>query len=403
MIYDSTDSSNVKSALTANLAAATTLLDAAQSASDRLGNALGTGELAGQGYSAVDALFAQVIAPCIVAAKSEVTSIKSELDTYSVADSKVSQYGVLKEDELKTQLAATKKQRDATEHQIEVNTRAANASTTVPGLADALQVKNTQLELVLAQLEKDVRELEDRVKALQEFISSTNQLFLDGLIKLGAAVGDTVSLLKQLNDGFKVTDALTAGAGAAATRRDILNFLAGKNLTTDTKGRVKWGDRYLYKPKTNNLYDRGRNFNQATKVRIDEYKKPIKAGVRGAIASPVDDFVDWKDASKLGKFAKGAGVAGTVITVGGNADKYFHDGAQGTDVADFAVDSSVDIAGAAAAAGVGAAVGSLILPPAGTIVGALAGFVAAIVIDLPLFGGKSAPDLAKDAIKDAYK
>ena len=32
---------------------------------------------------------------------------------------------------------------------------AANASATVPGLADALQVKNDQLEMVLAQLEKN--------------------------------------------------------------------------------------------------------------------------------------------------------------------------------------------------------------------------------------------------------
>src|SRR4051812_24199372 len=107
LIYDSGDSASVKTALTANLATASSVLDAAHSASDRLVAALGTGELSGEGYSAVDALFAQIIAPCIVAGKNELGSIQGELDKYTWADSKVSQYGVLKEDELKKQLTAT--------------------------------------------------------------------------------------------------------------------------------------------------------------------------------------------------------------------------------------------------------------------------------------------------------
>lgn len=66
----------------------------------------------------------------------------------------------------------------------------------------------------------------------------------------------------------------------------------------------------------------------------------------------------------LAKYGKVAGIAGTVLTVGGNAVNYFGDGVQGNDVPDFIVDTGVDLAGAAVGMGVGAAVGSFVLQPA---------------------------------------
>jgi hypothetical protein len=409
LIYDAGDSSSVKSALSGNLATASSVLDELESASDRLVAALGTGELSGKGYSAVDALFAQVITPCISDAKSEIDSIQSELDTYARGDSKVSQYGVLKEDELNTQLTATKNQRDATERLIEVNRDAANAATAVPGLSESLHATNTRLEIVLTQLENDVRDLEDKLQALRDFASATRGLFLENLENLAAVTGDTVALLKQLNEthsGFTLVDDMGVGLGAIATRKKILDHLAGQKITLDADGRVRWGDRFLYRPKNDyksqNLYSRGKDFNKATGTRIDRYKKPFKAGGTAALAAPIDDFRGWKDASTLGKFGKGLGVAGTVLTVGSNANNYFSDGVQGYDFPDFAVDTGVDLASAAAAAGVGAAVGSLLLPPLGTVVGALVGIVVSMALNADL-GGTSATDAAKDAIKKTYR
>ncbi|MGO4592445.1 hypothetical protein AB4Z18_01355 [Leifsonia sp. 2TAF2] len=259
-------------------------------------------------------------------------------------------------------------------------------------------MKNDQLEMVLAQLEKDLLELEDKIKALQEFVSATSQLFLDSLVKLGAALGDTVSLLKQLNDtkiGLTYTGVLKAGVGTIAERQGILDFLAGGKLTVDPYGRVKLGNDPLYKPATNRLWDKGREFTDATNTKINTYKHPIKAGVRAAIASPVGDFAGWKDASKLGRWGKGLGAAGTLITVGANADKYFHDGVQEHDWQDFGVDTGVDLATAAAATAVGAAVGSVLLPPLGTVLGAGVGFLVG-------WGLSAAADPAKEAIKKAY-
>jgi hypothetical protein len=401
--YDSGESTSVKNALSTNLATALSVLNSTDSACTRLVAALGDGELSGRGYSAVDELFAQVIAPSLSRAKDEIASIQEDLDAYTQEDAKVSQYGVLKEAELNTQLMATRNQRDATERQIEANRDAAAA---LPGLGDALEIKNRQLELVLAQLENDIRELEAKLQALRNFSARTNGLFLDSLENLAAATGDTIALLKQLNEtqiGFSFVGDTAGGLGALATRRLILDHLAGKKLAVDSTGRVKWGDRYLYKPRTKHRYSRGEDFNKATGTKIEHYKRPFKAGGSAALAVPVDDFRGWKDASKLSKAGKGLGIAGTALTVGANANRYFSDGVQGHDVQDFAVDTGVDLASAAAAAGIGAAFGSFLLPPLGTVIGAGVGLAMSVVFNAELIDGKSATDRTKDAIRQMYR
>jgi hypothetical protein len=409
LIYDSADSSSVKDALSANLAAASSMLDATERATNYLTGVLAAGQLTGKGYSAVESLFVSVIAPCVTEARAELKAVRGDLEKYTAEDSKVSRFGILKEDELKTQLEATKRQRDATEHQIEVNRVAADSSTAVPALSEALKVKNVQLEMVLNQLQNDVRELGDRLQALQQFGAATKGLFLDRLDNLAAVTGDTIALLNQLdNTKIRLSVAGTLGSGvkALATRRDILNFLGDGKITTDVNGRVRWGERYLFESQglfqKGFIFRQGKNFNADTGVRIDHYRQPIRAGVHG-LTGPLDDFHGWKDASKLGKLGKGIGAAGTVLTIVGNYDTYFRDGIQGYDGADFAVDTGVDLASAAAAAAAGAVVGSFFLPPLGTVAGAGVGLFVDVVLELPLWGGVSAKDAAKDAMKKAYR
>lgn len=238
--YDSDDSNTMKTALSANLATASAVLVTVESASDRLVTGLGTGELSGMGYSAVNALFAWIIAPCITRAKGELDAIRGELDTYVLADSKVSRYGVLAEDALHTQLIATRNQRDATEQLIEFNISAGDLIVAAPGLSGALQLRNAQLELVLNQLENDLRDLDARLGALRAFASATQGLFRDGVTRLEAAISETVALLEQLgptNGGSRV-----AGGVAVAARKKMLDFLgrlgASKDWATATPGEL---------------------------------------------------------------------------------------------------------------------------------------------------------------------
>ncbi|MEN2736827.1 hypothetical protein ABCS02_03460 [Microbacterium sp. X-17] len=399
--YDAGESAALAGALSANLTAATAVLDATDSACAQLGEALAGGELSGKGYSAVDTLFEQIIRPSVVDARGEIDAIREDLEKYAQADSFVAPFGVLKEDELNTQLRATKAQRDATERQIESNQTAAAASSTIPGLAPALEASNAQLELVLAQLDATVRDLEGRLQALNDFAARTAGLFVDRLANLAAATGDTVSLLDQLK-GSLVLGSVGTGLGAALTRQAILDQLAGNKIARDAEGRLKYGGRFLYKPASGHLYGRGKDFNAATKTRIDHYKKPLKAGGRGFAADVVDDFKGWKGASKLTKASKGLGLVGTGLSIGANVNKYFGDGdATLTDWRDFSIDTAVDVGSGAAAAGIGAAIGSFILPPLGTVVGAGLGiFFNWVANEIPL-GDKTAVEWAKEGVKNA--
>lgn len=182
LIYDSADSSGLTTALSANLSAARSMVEDTENACHRLVGALGTGELSGKGYAAVGSLFSQAIVPTLRTTQGQLTSLQKDLETYRWEDSKVSRFGVLKEDELTAQLKATKAQRGATESLIELNSEAAAALAAVPALGEVLAVANRRLELVLGQLENDIRDLEDRLLALQTFDAATKGLFQNELV-----------------------------------------------------------------------------------------------------------------------------------------------------------------------------------------------------------------------------
>jgi hypothetical protein len=271
-VYDAGDSDSLQAALTANLTTATTVLEQLGSASDRLVAGLGTGELSGKGYSAVQALFAQVIAPSVTAAKAEVGAIRGELEKYTWEDSKVSQFGVLKEDELNKQLVATTKQRDATEHLIEVNTRAANATTAVPGLIEAMEVRNRQLEVALNYLENEIKDLQGRLNALHGFAQATKGLFSESVGKLDAATRDTGMMLAALATpmGGLSGIVVSSGTGVAATRREFLDYLAGDTV----KGRaIRGGGHFGYPYGYKHVYNLGPTLSGKSPEQIFDYIK----------------------------------------------------------------------------------------------------------------------------------
>lgn len=182
LIYDSADSSSLMTALSANLSVARSTVEDTESACHRLIGVLGSGQLSGQGYSAAEVVFSQGIVPSLTSTRAELDSLQQDLEKYRWEDSKVSRFGVLREDQLTVQLKATKTQRDATAHLMEVNSSAASALSALPLVAEALELANRRLELVLNQLEGDVRDLQDRLDALWAFDAATAGLFQNGLV-----------------------------------------------------------------------------------------------------------------------------------------------------------------------------------------------------------------------------
>ena len=75
------------------------------------------------------------------------------------------------------------------------------------------------------------------------------------------------------------------------------------------------------------------------------------------------------------------------------------DGISAKEARDFTIDTAVDIGSGAAAAGLGAAIGLAFLPPLGTVVGAVAGIGANLILNNLEIGGKSVVDHTKNIAK----
>jgi hypothetical protein len=218
LVYDSRDTDRVKTALSRNLATAVTTLADVERACGRLTGALGSGQLSGEAYSAIGALFSGVIVPSIGDARADIASLQKDADRFAWEDAKISRFGVLKEDELRVQIQATKNQREATERLIEVNEEAATALAGLPLLSEALPLVNKRLETVLNHLETELRDLEDRLAALQHFDSATRGLFQKRLATTTVAAMVTASMTRK---------DLPAGKGPSGwTDSELMNFLS---------------------------------------------------------------------------------------------------------------------------------------------------------------------------------
>ena len=211
-----------------------------------------------------------------------------------------------------------------------------------------------------------------------------------------------------------VLDYIKSMGEAIITYRGANIFLNGIKITMDSQGRMRWGNKFIFKSSTNNLYRHGRNFQNASGIDLENYhysgnlqgvarmKEMGKAGWSGFKESvnPLNDFKGWKEVGKVGKAFKLAGGILTAINIYNNFRENvdMSDGISAKEARDFTIDSAVDIGSGAAAAGLGAAIGSAFLPPLGTVIGAGAGIAINYALNhvkLP-FVGKSAVDAIKD-------
>ena len=211
-----------------------------------------------------------------------------------------------------------------------------------------------------------------------------------------------------------VLDYIKSMGEAVITYRGANIFLNGIKITMDSQGRMRWGNRFLFKSNSEHLYRHGINFQDASGIDFKNYHysgnlKGIarfsemgKAGWSGFKESvnPLNDFKGWREVGKVGKAFKSAGGILTAINIYNNFRENvdMSDGISAKEARDFTIDSAVDIGSGAAAAGLGAAIGSAFLPPLGTVIGAGAGIAINYALNhvkLP-FVGKSVVDTIKD-------
>lgn len=238
---------------------------------------------------------------------------------------------------------------------------------------------------------------------------------------------------KSAGKGKKVVKILDSTDKALKQKR----FIGGREMTVDSKGRVKLDGRFLYKKpvkgKSAHLYSKGTkeykdivgedfSFEKTTlyngrklkangKVGIDwkgvgtsgklSFKSGLKDNFKSTI-NPLNEFKGFKEASNFSKAGKVLGFAGTVMTIGSNIKTDFIDDRRSSTkekIRNFAVDTTVDVVSSSSAAAAGAAAGTLVGGPLGTVVGAAVGIAISKAFDHKWGGKNSINDYAKNSLK----
>ncbi|PZL71491.1 hypothetical protein CI088_12140 [Enterococcus plantarum] len=481
LVYSSGDSSKLMSAMSSNLSTAKTTVSDLRSGSQRLTAAVDGRTLSGAAYNAGKGLFSELILPTISRVTTSMDGIQNDLVKYTGANAAISSEGFLDEDKLNMQMQLLKASKAA----LSASANAAGnlaAGNPVPGLKDMLKHAQNRLNRMANSMQDDIDKVQKKIKKLHDFSSQTNGLFSNSLNELSIAMqgvlvlsGTTVNsdgsyslpkgtdkswftskkdasamknspsyavanmpknmtpkeaenwLIENLKKfGPDFLDHLKDGselAEAGISFRNGRTFLNGIAISQDALGRLKWGDRFLFKPTQNGgfTYKWGKDLKNKSGIDLSEfhysrlpdggmnYAELKAAGWNGFKESfnPANDFKGWGDASKVGKFGKGLGILGTTVTVGNNfADNIdLSDGLGVGETVNFLTDTAIDVGSGAGATAVGAMVGSAFLPPLGTVVGAAVGVGINTAINWK-FGGppkKSTVDHVKDGVKNATK
>ena len=275
------------------------------------------------------------------------------------------------------------------------------------------------------------KDIPENVKnAIQVFVDRTEAelqtVAQDVAKEQGISVEKAIDFILKQEESADKSSKFSNIVGRVILAKAEINFINGRQITSDSRGRVKIGSRFLYNKNTGHVYTSGSGeYNQNTGRDFDPTDTNIGKGVqttgwRTAIGDSVDsaksgfknslkfwDDFKWKDASQLSKWGqagKALGAIGTVLNVGGNIKENFFDdntSSVGTKIRNFVVDQGVDLLSGASAASAGAAIGTFIGGPIGTVAGFALGAAIGYVMNNVKFGllnHKSVTDVAKNAI-----
>lgn len=476
LVYSSGESSGLINALNSNINSGKEAVNQLKSGSQKVVAAVDGRTLSGAAYTAGKGLFSELVIPTIDRVTSAFSTIEGELQEYKSADSLVSSEGLLDEDNLNQQIR-TKTRMKSSVDATAAFARAAARNNPVAAMVNVLFNLQSRLKLMSFTLELEINKLNQKLEKLHNFNSQTSGLFSsslddmnlamqgvlvlskttinsDGTYTLPIGMDKTWFTTKKDVDGWMKSPAsaienmpknMTAeeteswlienlekyGPDFMMLLEEVQNvgeslisfkngkaFLNGIAITQDKMGRLRWGDRKLWKP--GYTFKHGKNFGEASGIDLGDYhysrlpdgginySELAAAGWTGFkdAVNPINDFKGWKNASKFGKFGKGMGIVGTGVTIASNfADNVdLSDGLDGREVVNFATDTAIDVGVGAGAAGVGAMVGSFVVPPLGTVIGAGVGMGINLAMNHK-FGTpkKSTVDRVKDGVKKATK
>ncbi|EFR96626.1 Bacillus transposase protein [Listeria ivanovii subsp. londoniensis] len=478
LVYSSSESAELVQSLTSNLTNGKEAINQLKLGSQEVIAAVDGNSLAGAAYTAGKGIFSDLIIPTITRVTTACDAIELEIQKYETADQNISNEGYLNEENLNQQIAIKKMMKASVDFASSL-AKAASRNNPATAILDSLLDFQKKLDQMSDSIQDDIEQLQLKLDKLHTFSSQTNGLFSDSLNDLNIAMQGVLVLDNTIinSDGsytlptgtdkswftgkkdvaaFKNSpDYIATHAPENMTPEETENwlienlnkfgpdfldyikdgtistisfvngraFLNGVAITQDSLGRLKLGNRFLFKPTANggHVYNLGENFQNKSGIDLGNYHYSMLpngsidfgelklAGLSNfkEALNPINDFKGWGDASKVGKFGKGLGILGTGLTIGNNfaANIDLSDGLDAGETVDFVTDTAIDIGSAAGATAVGAMVGSVFLPPLGTVVGAAVGVGINVAINWE-FGGppkKSAVDHVKDGVKTVTK
>ncbi|RSK17005.1 Ribonuclease [Streptococcus oralis] len=275
------------------------------------------------------------------------------------------------------------------------------------------------------------KDIPENVKnAIQVFVDRTEaelQTLAEDVAKeQGISVEKAIDFILQQDGLADKSSKFSNIISKAILAKAEINFINGRQITSESRGRVKIGSRFLYNKNTGHVYTSGSSeYSQETGRNFDPTDTNIGKGFKttgwqAALGDAVDsaksgfknslkfwDDFNLKDVSQLskwGKAGKAFGAIGTFLGVGRNIKENFFDdktSSVGEKIRNFAVDQGVDLLSGATAAGAGAAIGTFIGGPIGTVVGFGVGAAIGWAMDnikIQGLNNQSVTDAAKDAL-----
>lgn len=241
------------------------------------------------------------------------------------------------------------------------------------------------------------KELPENVKnEIQDFVDRTEAELLTMAQEVakeqGISVEKAIDFILQQTESADKTSKFANLLDRANLARAELNFINGRQITSNSNGSVKIGSRFLYNKNTEHVYTRGNEeYRQETGKDFDSTDTNIGKGVKTTGQQAVlGDAVDSAKRSfkQSIKFWDSKFWDDKTSSVGGK-------------IRNFVVDQGVDLLSGATAAGAGAAIGTFIGGPIGTVAGFALGAAIGYAMDnfkINELNNQSITDVAKDAL-----
>lgn len=131
LIYVSIESSDLISAMKANIRSGKEASNQLKSGSQKIVSAVDGKTLSGAAYTAGKGLFSDLILPTISKVTSAIDELETELQSYSSANDAVSSEAILNEDRLNEQIQTAKRNKMAVEATLAVVKTASNRNTPI--------------------------------------------------------------------------------------------------------------------------------------------------------------------------------------------------------------------------------------------------------------------------------